>query len=154
MAAGALSGAIGSADGGSTPSKASTGLDGSLGCANIVAGAERHDGLLANSSWAARSSAAAPSPKIRIDIDNTIAENRKRKPGSMNANSAFAGCAKAVEHRERGEAPELTAFATHRTTAARSESGCFQDSATSCRVWLNGPGNAARMGEKGAFFQA
>jgi hypothetical protein len=47
--------------------------------------------MLANSSCAARSNAAAPSPKIRIDIDSTIAVNRKRKPGSMVAGSAFGG---------------------------------------------------------------
>ena len=55
----------------------------SVCCANIVSGAARQDGMLANSSCAARSSAAAPSPKTRIDIDSTIAANRKRKPGSM-----------------------------------------------------------------------
>ena len=78
----------------STRSSASTGAWLRLCCANIVSGAACHDGLLANSSWAARSSAAAPSPKTSIDIDNTIAANRKRKPGSMDANSAFAGYCK------------------------------------------------------------
>ena len=41
------------------------------------------DGVLANSSWAARSSAAAPSPKTSTEIDKTIATNKNRKPGSM-----------------------------------------------------------------------
>ena len=53
-------------------------------------GATRHAGVLANSSWAARSRAAAPSPNTRTDIDSTIAASRKRKPGSMDAISAFA----------------------------------------------------------------
>ena len=51
--------------------------------ANIGSGATRHAGVLANSSWAARSRAAAPSPNTRTDIDSTIAASRKRKPGSM-----------------------------------------------------------------------
>ena len=33
--------------------------------------------------------AAAPSPKFRIDIDRTIAVNRKRKPGSMDLSSTL-----------------------------------------------------------------
>ena len=61
-------------------------------------------GLLANSSWAARSSAAAPSPKTSIDIDSRIAANRKRKPGSIGANSAFAWVLRRpLSHRERGD---------------------------------------------------
>ena len=46
---------------------------------------------MAKSSCAARSKAAAPSPKTNIEIDKTIAANRKRKPGSIDGNSAFAG---------------------------------------------------------------
>ena len=76
---------------GSSRSIASTGLVASLAaslgtsvcCAKLVSGPARQAGVLANCSWAARSSAAAPSPKTSIDIDNTIAANRKRKPGSM-----------------------------------------------------------------------
>ena len=44
-----------------------------------------------------RSSAAAPSPKTRTDIDSTIAANRKRKPGSMDASSALPGGLQAVD---------------------------------------------------------
>ena len=62
-----------------------------FGCAKTGSGLACHDGVLANSSCAARSNAAAPSPNTSIDIDNTIAANRKRKPGSMDASSAFAG---------------------------------------------------------------
>jgi hypothetical protein len=51
-----------------------------------------------------RSSAAAPNPKTRIDIDRTTAANKKRKPGSMNAKFRFAGVAKAFElSGERGD---------------------------------------------------
>ena len=136
------------------PQQGQHGLDASLGCANIVAGAARHDGLLANSSWAARSSAAAPSPKTRIDIDNTIAENRKRKPGSMNANSAFAGCAKAIEHRERGDHqnwPRPRRIGHRRRAANQAD---FRIPQRLRRHLLKiGPGNARRHAGK-AFFQA
>ena len=60
-------------------------------CANLVSGAGRQAGALANSSWAVRSNAAAPNPNTRIDIDSTRAPNRKRNPGSMNAKFRFAG---------------------------------------------------------------
>src|ERR1700722_10984374 len=86
--AGALSGVF-SVTGVSMRSNASTGRVVSTGCANTVSGAARHVGVLANSSWAARSKAAAPSPNTRSDIDNTMAANKKRKPGSMDAGSAF-----------------------------------------------------------------
>jgi hypothetical protein len=57
--------------------------------------------LLANCSWAARSNAAAPSPKTSIDIDNMIAANKKRKPGSMERQfPPRIGVAKAFEHPE------------------------------------------------------
>ncbi len=74
----------------------------------LVSGAACHDGVLANSSWAARSSAAAPSPKTSIDIDNTIAANRKRKPGSMDAEfrlrEDIAGyLQRPLSRRERGD---------------------------------------------------
>ena len=68
---------------GSTRSIASTGLVASAACAKLAAGAACQEGLLANCSWAARSSAVAPRPNTSIDIDKTIAANRKRKPGSM-----------------------------------------------------------------------
>ncbi len=91
------------AAGNSTRSAASTGVVGS-GCAKVTSGAVRHDGLAANSSWAARNSAAAPSPKIRSDIDNTIAATRKRKPGSIAASSALAGILRRLlSRRERGD---------------------------------------------------
>src|SRR5579863_3818272 len=51
--------------------------------ANGTSGVARQDELLAKDSWAARNSAAAPSPKMRSDRDSMIAANRKRKPGSM-----------------------------------------------------------------------
>jgi hypothetical protein len=69
--------------GGSARSTASTGFVGSLGCMKVVSGVARNDVLLANCSCAARSRAAAPSPNTRIDMDRTIAANRKRKPGSI-----------------------------------------------------------------------
>ncbi len=96
---------LGSSAGGSTRSIASTGLAASLcGCAKMVSGGGRHDGTLANSSCAARSNAAAPSPNTRTDIDNTIAANRKRRPGSMDAGSAFAWCCEGLlSHWERGD---------------------------------------------------
>jgi len=86
--AAALSGAF-SATGGSKRSRASVGTTGSLGWANTGSGVGRRDGMLANCSWAARSNEAAPSPKTITDIDRTIAANRKRKPGSMDASSAL-----------------------------------------------------------------
>jgi hypothetical protein len=69
--------------GGSTRSVASIGSVVSGCWAKGTSGAARQDELLAKDSWAARSRAAAPSPKTRSDIDNMIAANRKRKPGSM-----------------------------------------------------------------------
>ncbi len=92
----------------STRSSARTGLAVSLVaspcCANVVSGAACHDGLLANSSWAARSSAAAPSPKTRIDSESTIAVSRKRKPGSIDASSTFAGLLQSLlSVQERGD---------------------------------------------------
>ena len=76
-----------SATGGSTRSNASVGGGSSLWRANIGSGVARREGRLANSSCAARNRAAAPRPKIRTDIERTIAVNRKRKPGSMDASS-------------------------------------------------------------------
>ena len=120
-AAGSWSGAFSSAAGGSTRSIARTGCRWfRCRCAKTGSGLACHDGVLANSSCAARSNAAAPNPKTSIDIDNTIAANRKRKPGSMDASSAFAGFfAKAFEQRERGD-DKIAAFATrrHRQRAA------------------------------------
>ena len=79
-------------------------LGASVCCANIVSGVACHDGLLANSSCAARSRAAAPSPKIKIDSKSMIAANRKRKPGSMDASSTFAGVLQgSLSYRERGD---------------------------------------------------
>ena len=72
--------------------------------ANTGSGGARRDGMLANSSWAARNKAAAPSPNTRIDIERTIAVNRKRKPGSMDASSAFGGSLRGpLRPRERGD---------------------------------------------------
>src|ERR1700722_3292739 len=68
---------------GSTRSAESMGSDVSGCWAKGTSGAECQDELLAKDSWAARSRAAAPSPKTSSDIDNMIAANRKRKPGSM-----------------------------------------------------------------------
>ncbi|MDE1937314.1 MAG: hypothetical protein KGI34_25265 [Bradyrhizobium sp.] len=76
-------GEVGFSAAGSTLNVASIGSIVSGGWAKAVSGAARQDELLANDSWAARSSAAAPSPKTRSDIDSMIAANRKRKPGSM-----------------------------------------------------------------------
>jgi len=99
-----LSGALGSATGGSTRSVARTGLAASLGCANTVSGGARRDGTLTNSSCAARSNAAAPSPNTRTDIDNTMAANKKRRPGSMDASSASAlVLRRSLSHWERGD---------------------------------------------------
>jgi hypothetical protein len=53
-----------------------------------TSGAPRQVEWLANDSCAARSYDAAPSPKMRSDIDNMIAANRKRKPGSMGARNS------------------------------------------------------------------
>src|ERR1700727_3000762 len=72
-----------SLEAGSTRSAASTGTAGPGCWAKGTSGAARQDELLAKDSWAARSRAAAPSPKTSSDIDNMIAANRKRKPGSM-----------------------------------------------------------------------
>ena len=77
-----------SATGGSTRSSASVGGGPSFRRANIGSGVARRGGRLANSSCAARNRAAALSPKTRIDIDRTMAVNRKRKPGSMDASSS------------------------------------------------------------------
>ena len=99
-----LSGALGSATGGSTRSVARTGLAASLGCANTVSGGARRDGTLTNSSCAARSNAAAPSPNTRTDIDKTMAANKKRRPGSMDASSASAlVLRRSLSHWERGD---------------------------------------------------
>ena len=81
-----------SATGGSTRSNASVGGGPSLRRANIGSGVTRREGRLANSSCAARNRAAAPSPKTRTDIESTIAVNRKRKPGSMDASSTPSLC--------------------------------------------------------------
>src|ERR1700722_20001488 len=81
---GACSGIV-STTGGSTRNVASMGSVGSARWAKLTSGAARQDELLAKDSCAARSSAAAPSPKTRSDIDNMIAANRKRKPGSIDA---------------------------------------------------------------------
>jgi hypothetical protein len=70
--------------------------DGSFACVKTRSGGGRRAGILATSSWAARSYAAAPRPKIRIDVDRMIAANKKRKPGSIGADSAWR------EFRERG----------------------------------------------------
>src|SRR5580700_9033685 len=80
----ACSGAF-STTGVSTRSVASMGSVESDRWAKVTSGAARQDELLAKDSCAARSSAAAPSPKTRSDIDNMIAANRKRKPGSIDA---------------------------------------------------------------------
>ncbi len=79
-----FSGAFNSTGAGSACSIARTGVTGSACCcANVASGAACHEGLLANCSCAARSSAAAPSPNTSIEVDNVIAASRKRKPGSM-----------------------------------------------------------------------
>lgn len=75
------SGVVGSAAGLSTCSTAS------VGCwvspdPNVTSGVCLR-GRLANSSWVARSKAAAPRPKISIEIVSVIATNKERKPGSM-----------------------------------------------------------------------
>lgn len=74
------SGVAGSADG-STCSTASVGCWASLD-ANVTSGICL-SGRLANSSWVARSKAAAPRPKISIEIASTTTTNRERKPGNM-----------------------------------------------------------------------
>src|SRR3984957_16253440 len=124
--AGVVSAAF-SATGVSTRSSASTGRVVSTGWANTISGAPRQAGVLANSSWAARSKAAAPSPKTRIDSDNTMAANRKRKPGSMDANSAFGISLldilqRPLSHRERGDHNTGRVRDAAHTTGAR-ESG-------------------------------
>jgi hypothetical protein len=72
---------------GSTRNIASTGMGSSLSfpgrCSVGHRSGARAMPVLANSSWAARSRAAAPSPNTRTDIDSTIAASTKRKPGSM-----------------------------------------------------------------------
>ena len=78
-----------SAAGRSTRSRARLGIGSSFSLAKTGSGGARRDGRLANSSCAARNKAAAPSPNTRIDIERTIAVNRKRKPGSMDASSAL-----------------------------------------------------------------
>jgi hypothetical protein len=78
-----------SATGGSTRSNASVGGGPSFRRANIGSGVARREGRLANSSCAARNRAAAPRPKTRIDVDRTIAVNKKRKPGSMDSGSTL-----------------------------------------------------------------
>src|SRR5579871_4355338 len=93
------------AGGWSTRSMASTGGAISPCWAAEVSGAGRQDPLSANCSWAARSTAAAPRPNTRTDVDRRIAANRKRKPGSMGNRFRLAGRAlqglKAI--RERGD---------------------------------------------------
>ncbi|MGB6399205.1 MAG: hypothetical protein WBF73_26540, partial [Bradyrhizobium sp.] len=45
-----------------------------------------------------------PSPKMSIDIDKTIAENRKRKPGSIGRRIRLCGVLRRpLSQRERGE---------------------------------------------------
>jgi hypothetical protein len=88
-----------STTGGSTRSMASVGIKLSFGRGNTGSGGARRVGRLANSSCAVRNRAAAPSPKIRTDIERMTAANRKRKPGSMGARihpvvSGRAKCAK------------------------------------------------------------
>ena len=65
----------------------------SAGCGWVktTCGATRRTGRLANSSRAERSSAVAPKPNTSIERQSTTAATRKRKPGSMNRGSAFAG---------------------------------------------------------------
>ena len=77
-----------------TRSSANVGIGGSSWRVNTCSAGARRDGRLANSSCAERNSAAAPSPKTRTDIDSTIAANRKRKPGSMDA--SFPPCREAA----------------------------------------------------------
>ena len=60
-------------------------------------------GRLANCSWLARSKAAAPSPNTRSETVSSVAANRKRKPGSMDADSARAAGAQVEGRQERGE---------------------------------------------------
>ncbi len=69
-----------------------------------------------------RSNAAAPSPKIRIDIDNTIAANRKRKPGSMDARFRLRRVRRSLSHRERGD-DSIRRSATPPAPPAHRESG-------------------------------
>lgn len=75
------SGVAGSAAGVSTCSTANVGCSASFD-PNVTSGIGLR-GRLANSSWVARSKAAAPRPKISIEIASTTATNRERKPGSM-----------------------------------------------------------------------
>ena len=73
-------------------------------CANLVSGAGCQVGALANSSCAVRSSAAAPNPKIRIDIDRTIAANKKTKAGEHGRQVPLRGSVRRpLSYRERGE---------------------------------------------------
>ena len=92
-----------SAAGRSTRSRARLGIGSSFSLAKTGSGGARRDGRLANSSCAARNRAAAPSPNTRIDIERTIAVNRKRKPGSMDASSALLKSAGLLMPRERGD---------------------------------------------------
>jgi hypothetical protein len=82
-AAESFGGSAGFAVTGSTRNAASIGSVVSGRCANATSGGACQDEVLAKDSWAARNSAAAPSPKMRSDIDNMVAAKRKRKPGSM-----------------------------------------------------------------------
>ncbi len=75
------SGVAGSAAGVSTCSTANVGCSASFD-PNVTSGIGLR-GRLANSSWVARSKAAAPRPKISIEIASATATNRERKPGSM-----------------------------------------------------------------------
>jgi hypothetical protein len=74
----------------STRSNASVGGAVSVGCGRNGGGIVRSEGTAATSSWVARNSAAAPSPKIRTDAASTMVATKKRKPGSMEPCPAFA----------------------------------------------------------------
>jgi hypothetical protein len=79
--------------------------------------------LAENSSWAARNKAAAPSPNTSIDIDKTMAANRKRNPGSIAGISALASSlAKVLE-------PDGNAVITGLPGFAARESGFIDHSA-------------------------
>ncbi len=90
--------------------------------ANTGSGGARRDGRLANSSCAARNRAAAPRPNTRIDIESTIAANRKRKPGSMDASSALLDSAGLLMPRERGDHCVADSHGSQRGESGRIES--------------------------------
>lgn len=111
---------------GSARNTASTGWAGSEACANTCScGPFRQDGLLTYCSWVARSSAAAPRPNTRMEVDSRIAASRKRKPGSIGrvANFRPGGGAGAHERSERGDGTDCRV--RHAGTGAQSggESG-------------------------------